>query len=161
MYAIRSYYGSSATAEDSPEASFAGQNETFLNIGSYEELINAYMDCLASNFTDRSIHYKHVHGFEYLKVYLSVVVMKMVRSDIGSSGVMFSIETESGFEDVVLINAAYGLGENIVQGTIEPDTLYVHKPTLQQGYKSVLKRHLGKKALRMVYDNIGSSYNFV
>ncbi|MDM5271688.1 phosphoenolpyruvate synthase [Sulfurovum sp. zt1-1] len=143
---------SSATAEDSPNASFAGQNETFLNIRTYAELIESYKKCLASNFTDRSIHYKFVHGFDYLKVYLSVVMMKMVRSDIGQSGVMFSIDTENGFEDVVFINASYGLGENIVQGTIEPDSFYVHKPTFEKGCKSVLKRRKGTKTLRMVFN---------
>ncbi|HIQ47415.1 MAG TPA: phosphoenolpyruvate synthase, partial [Sulfurovum sp.] len=112
---------SSATAEDSPEASFAGQNDSYLNIGDFNALLDAYKRCLASNFTDRSLHYKYDHGFDYLKVHLSVVVMKMVRSDIGESGVMFSIDPETGFKDVVFINAAYGLGENIVQGTIVPD----------------------------------------
>ena len=148
---------SSATAEDSPEASFAGQNDTYLNIGTLDALLDAYRRCLASNFTDRSIHYKYDHGFDYLKVYLSVVVMKMVRSDIGASGVMFSIDTETGFKDVVFINAAYGLGENIVQGTIGPDSFYVHKPTFKKGYRSVLKRRVGEKALKMVFSDILSS----
>ncbi|MFC2073598.1 phosphoenolpyruvate synthase, partial [Campylobacterota bacterium] len=155
---------SSATAEDSPEASFAGQNDSYLNIGNLEALLDAYKRCLASNFTDRSIHYKYDHGFDYLKVYLSVVVMKMVRSDIGESGVMFSIDSETGFKDVVFINAAYGLGENIVQGTIAPDSFYVHKPTYKKGYRAVLKRRLGDKALKMVFadeinkDNIAVEY---
>lgn len=155
---------SSATAEDSPEASFAGQNESYLNIHGLEALLHAYKRCLASNFTDRSIHYKFVHGFDYLKVYLSVVVMKMVRSDIGESGVMFSIDSETGFKDVVFINSAYGLGENIVQGTIEPDSFYVHKPTFKKGYRTVLKRRLGDKQLKMVFadsmdnDNIAGVY---
>ncbi|MFT7860411.1 MAG: phosphoenolpyruvate synthase [Sulfurimonas sp.] len=140
---------SSATAEDSPEASFAGQNETYLNIANGDQLLEAYKSCVASNFTDRSIHYKYDNGFEYLKVYLSVTVMKMVRSDISASGVMFSIDTESGFEDVVLINGAYGLGENVVQGSVDPDNFYVHKPTLQQGYKAVLQRALGSKKIKM------------
>jgi len=142
---------SSATAEDSPEASFAGQNDTYLNIGTFDALLDAYKRCLASNFTDRSIHYKYDHGFDYLKVHLSVVVMKMVRSDIGESGVMFSIDPETGFKDAVFINAAYGLGENIVQGTIAPDSFYVHKPTFKKGHRSVLKRRLGDKALKMVF----------
>ncbi|OQX73303.1 MAG: phosphoenolpyruvate synthase [Campylobacteraceae bacterium 4484_4] len=142
---------SSATAEDSPEASFAGQNETYLNIQGEAALLDAYKRCLASNFTDRSIHYKHDHGFDYLKVYLSVVVMKMVRSDLASSGVMFSIDTETGFKDVVFINAAYGLGENVVQGTIDPDSFHVHKPTFEKGYRAVLKRRLGKKEQKMVF----------
>jgi len=142
---------SSATAEDSPEASFAGQNDTYLNISSEEALLDAYKRCLASNFTDRSIHYKHDNGFDYFKVHLSVVVMKMIRSDIGASGVMFSLDTETGFNDVVFINATYGMGENVVQGTIDPDSFYVHKPTFEKGYRSVLKRRLGRKALKMVF----------
>ncbi len=142
---------SSATAEDSPQASFAGQNETYLNISSEDELLDAYKRCIASNFTDRSINYKHVHKFDYFKVLISVVVMKMVRSDLASSGVMFSIDTESGFKDVVFINATYGLGENVVQGTIDPDSFYVHKPTFKKGYHTVLKRRLGKKHLKMIF----------
>ena len=155
---------SSATAEDSPEASFAGQNDSYLNIHGLDALLDAYKRCLASNFTDRSIHYKFDHGFDNLKVYLSVVVMKMVRSDIGESGVMFSIDSETGFKDVVFINAAYGLGENIVQGSIAPDSFYVHKPTFKKGYRSVLKRRLGDKALKMIFadeinkDNIAVEY---
>jgi len=148
-FAVRS----SATAEDSPEASFAGQNESFLNVKDFDALLNTYKQCLASNFTDRSLHYKYDHGFDYLKVYLSVVVMKMVRSDIGQSGVMFSIDSETGFKDVVFINSAYGLGENIVQGSIVPDSFYVHKPTFNNGYRSVLKRAMGSKSLSMVFDD--------
>ncbi len=142
---------SSATAEDSPEASFAGQNETYLNIQDEKELLDAYMRCLASNFTDRSLHYKYDNGFDYYKVYLSAVVMKMVRSDIGASGVMFSLDTETGFRDVVFINAAYGLGENVVLGSIDPDSFYVHKPTFTKGHRAVLKRRLGSKALKMIF----------
>ena len=155
---------SSATAEDSPEASFAGQNESYLNINGLDALLDAYKRCLASNFTDRSIHYKFDHGFDNLKVHLSVVVMKMVRSDIGESGVMFSIDSETGFKDVVFINAAYGLGENIVQGTIGPDSFYVHKPTFKKGHRAVLKRRLGDKALKMIFadesykDNLAVEY---
>jgi pyruvate,water dikinase len=155
---------SSATAEDSPEASFAGQNDTYLNIKGDEAVLDAYKRCLASNFTDRSLHYKHDNGFDWSKVYLSVVVMKMVRSDLGASGVMFSIDTETGFKDVVFINGAYGLGENVVQGTIDPDSFYVHKPTYEKGYRAVLKRRLGKKELKMVFtdtlniDNIAVEY---
>jgi pyruvate,water dikinase len=144
---------SSATAEDSPTASFAGQNETYLNIKGEKNLLWAYKMCLASNFTDRSINYKYTHNFDPMKVYLSVAVMKMVRSDIGSSGVMFSIDTESGFKDVVFINAAFGLGENVVQGTINPDTFYVHKPTFKKGYKAVLKRKLGSKEKMMIFSD--------
>jgi pyruvate, water dikinase len=142
---------SSATAEDSPEASFAGQNDTYLNIASEDALLDAYKRCLASNFTDRSIHYKYDNQFDYYKVYLSVVVMKMVRSDIGASGVMFSLDTETGFKDVVFINAALGLGENVVQGTIDPDSFYVHKPTFVKAYRAVLKRRLGKKEKKMIF----------
>jgi len=142
---------SSATAEDSPEASFAGQNDTYLNIASDVALLDAYKRCLASNFTDRSIHYKYDNGFDYYKVYLSVVIMKMVRSDIGASGVMFSLDTETGFKDVVFINAALGLGENVVQGTIDPDSFYVHKPSFNQDYRAVLKRRLGSKEKKMIF----------
>ncbi len=142
---------SSATAEDSPEASFAGQNETYLHIQNEEQLLDSYMRCLASNFTDRSLHYKYDNGFDYYKVYLSAVIMKMVRSDIGASGVMFSLDTETGFRDVVFINAAFGLGENVVLGTIDPDTFYVHKPTFNKGHRAVLKRRLGSKELKMVF----------
>lgn len=155
---------SSATAEDSPEASFAGQNDTYLNISTDEELLDAYKRCLASNFTDRSIHYKYDNGFDYLKVYLSVVVMKMVRSDIGASGVMFSLDTETGFKDVVFLNAALGLGENVVQGAVNPDSFYVHKPTYNKGFRTVLKRSLGSKEQKMVFtdtinlDNIAVEY---
>ncbi len=150
---LRMAVRSSATAEDSPEASFAGQNDTYLNISGEEALLDAYKRCLASNFTDRSIHYKYDNNFEYLNVHLCVVVMKMVRSDIGTSGVMFSIDTETGFKDVVYISGSYGLGENIVQGSIEPDSFYVHKPTFNKGYRSVLKRRLGKKELAMVFND--------
>ncbi len=155
---------SSATAEDSPEASFAGQNDTYLNIETEKELLDAYKRCLASNFTDRSIHYKFDNNFDYFKVYLSVVVMKMVRSDKGASGVMFSLDTETGFRDVVFINAALGLGENVVQGTIDPDSFYVHKPTFNKGFRTVLKRRLGSKKLKMIFtdklniDNIAVEY---
>ncbi len=142
---------SSATAEDSPEASFAGQNETYLNIASEAALLDAYKRCLASNFTDRSIHYKYDNRFDLYKVDLSVVIMKMVRSDIGASGVMFSLDPETGFRDVVFINAALGLGENVVQGTIDPDSFYIHKPTFQLGYRAVLRRHLGSKKKKMIF----------
>jgi len=155
---------SSATAEDSPEASFAGQNDTYLNIATADELLDAYKRCLASNFTDRSIHYKYDNGFDYLKVYLSVVVMKMVRSDKAASGVMFSLDTETGFKDVVFINASLGLGENVVQGTVNPDAFYVHKPTFNKGFRTVLKRALGSKEKKMIFtdtinlDNIAVEY---
>ena len=144
---------SSATAEDSPEASFAGQNETYLNVSDEDALLDSYKRALASNFTDRSIHYKYDNHFEYLKVLLSVCVMKMVRSDKSSSGVMFSIDTESGFKDVVFINGAYGLGENVVQGSVNPDSFYVHKPTYKAGFRTVLKRTLGTKRIKMVFND--------
>jgi pyruvate,water dikinase len=150
---------SSATAEDSPEASFAGQNESYLNISGAEALLDSYMRALASNFTDRSLHYKFDNGFEYLKVLLSVCVMKMVRSDKAASGVMFSIDTESGFRDVVFINGAYGLGENVVQGSVNPDSFYVHKPTCKAGFKAVLKRALGSKRLKMVFNDAMNQSN--
>ena len=155
---------SSATAEDSPEASFAGQNDTYLNIQSFTALCDAYKRCLASNFTDRSLHYKYDNGFDYFKVSLCVVVMKMVRSDRASSGVMFSLDTETGFRDVIFINAALGLGENVVQGTIDPDSFYVHKPNFLKGKRTVLKRQLGSKEQKMVFtdtinrDNIAVEY---
>jgi len=150
---------SSATAEDSPEASFAGQNDTYLNIASDDALLDAYKRCLASNFTDRSIHYKYDNKFDCFKVYLSVVVMKMVRSDIGASGVMFSLDTETGFKDVVFINAALGLGENVVQGTIDPDSFYAHKPSFINGYRAVLKRRLGNKQKKMIFTGILNTGN--
>jgi pyruvate,water dikinase len=150
---------SSATAEDSPEASFAGQNDTYLNISGEDALLDAYKRCLASNFTDRSIHYKYDNHFDYYKVYLSVVIMKMVRSDKGASGVMFSLDTETGFKDVVVINAALGLGENIVQGTIGPDSFYVHKPSFIKGYRAVLKRRLGNKEKKMIFSSTLSAGN--
>ncbi len=155
---------SSATAEDSPGASFAGQNDTYLNIRGEQALLDAYLRCMASLFTDRSIHYKIDHGFDQFKVYNSAVVMKMVRSDIGASGVMFSLDTETGFRDVVFINAAYGLGENVVQGAVDPDVFYVHKPTFEKGHRAVLKRRLGSKKIKMIFsdelnvDNIAVEY---
>ena len=150
---------SSATAEDSPEASFAGQNDTYLHISSDKALLDAYKRCLASNFTDRSIHYKYDNHFDYYKVDLCVVVMKMVRSDKGASGVMFSLDTETGFRDVVFINATLGLGENVVQGTIDPDSFYVHKPTFEKGYRAVLKRRLGNKQLKMIFTDMLNTGN--
>jgi len=149
---------SSATAEDSPTASFAGQNETYLNIKGDENLLLAYKMCIASNFTDRSISYKYSHNLDPLKVLLSVTVMKMVRSDKASSGVMFSIDTESGFKDVVFINSAWGLGENIVQGSIIPDSFYVHKPTFKKGFRAVLKRKLGSKEKTMIFSKNSNQY---
>ncbi|WP_425257399.1 phosphoenolpyruvate synthase [Rubrivivax sp. RP6-9] len=142
---------SSATAEDLPGASFAGQHDTYLNIRGEELLIDAVKRCQASLFTDRAISYRTDQGFDHFKVSLSVAVMQMVRSDLASSGVMFTIDTESGHPDVVFITGAWGLGENVVQGTVDPDEFYVHKPTYRQGHRAVLRRTLGDKQVRMVY----------
>ncbi len=140
---------SSATAEDLPTASFAGQHDSFLNISGDEELLDACRRCFASLFTDRAISYRMRNGFDHGKVYLAIAVLKMVRSDTATSGVMFSLDTDTGFPDVVFINAAYGLGENIVQGLIDPDEFYVHKPTFARGHRAVLRRQLGSKQLTM------------
>jgi pyruvate,water dikinase len=142
---------SSATAEDLPTASFAGQQETYLNIRGAENLLASCKKVFASLFTDRAISYRVDKGFLHMDVALSIGVQKMVRSDLGASGVMFSIDTESGFRDAVFITAAYGLGENVVQGTVNPDEFYVFKPTLLQGKRPILKRQLGEKAMRMTY----------
>lgn len=144
---------SSATAEDLPDASFAGQQETYLNIRGIEQLLSICKNVFASLFTDRAIAYRVHKGFAHMKVALSIGVQKMVRSDIGASGVMFTLDTESGFRDVVSITAAYGLGENVVQGAVNPDEFTVHKPTIQKGFRPILKRQLGTKALRMIYDH--------
>ncbi|NOU21825.1 MAG: phosphoenolpyruvate synthase, partial [Methyloglobulus sp.] len=142
---------SSATAEDLPTASFAGQQDTFLNIRGEQSLLEACKRCFASLFTDRAIHYRIDQGFDHFKLSLSIGIMKMVRSDLNASGVMFSLDTESGFTDVVFITGAYGLGENVVQGAVDPDEFYVHKPTFEQGFRTVLKRTLGAKKIKMVY----------
>ncbi len=143
---------SSATAEDLPDASFAGQQETFLNIVGEKELLLAVKKCIASLFTDRAISYREDKGFDHFSIALSVGVQKMVRSDLGSSGVMFTIDTESGFRNTVLINSIYGLGENIVQGRVNPDEFYVFKPTL-----AIISRSIGKKAVKMIYNRGGKS----
>ena len=142
---------SSATAEDLPTASFAGQQETYLNVQGEHHLLDACRRCFASLFTDRAIHYRVDNNFDHFKVALSIGIMKMVRSDLSASGVMFSLDTETGFRDVVFITGAWGLGENVVQGAVEPDEFYVHKPTFEQGHKAVLRRHLGSKKIKMVY----------
>ncbi|NPA95230.1 MAG: phosphoenolpyruvate synthase [Thermodesulfobacteria bacterium] len=142
---------SSATAEDLPDASFAGQQETFLNITGTDALIEACHKCFASLFTDRAISYRHDKGFGHFDVYLSIAVQKMVRSDSASSGVMFTIDTESGFEDVVYITGAWGLGENVVQGAVNPDEFYVFKPTLKKGFKPIVTKRLGLKQFKMIY----------
>ncbi len=142
---------SSATAEDLPHASFAGQQDTFLNVRSDAQLIDACRRCFASLFTDRAIQYRINNGFDHFKVALSIGVMKMVRSDLAASGVMFSLDTETGFRDVVLITGAYGLGENVVQGAVDPDEFYVHKPTFENGHRALLRRILGSKKIKMTY----------
>jgi len=142
---------SSATAEDLPTASFAGQHESFLNVRGEDEVVEACRRCFASIFTDRAIVYRSDNGFDHFKVALSVGVMKMVRADLAASGVIFTLDTESGFRDVVFVTGSWGLGENIVQGKVDPDEFYVHKPTFRQGYRAVLSRSLGAKQLRLVY----------
>ena len=142
---------SSATAEDLPEASFAGAHETFLNIEGDEALLDAVRRCFASLFTDRGIHYRIEHGFGQFDVAQSVTVQKMVRSDLACSGVMFTLDTESGFEDAIFITGAYGLGENVVQGAVDPDEFHVFKPTLRAGHETVLRRRRGEKAIEMIY----------
>ncbi|HKI38833.1 MAG TPA: phosphoenolpyruvate synthase, partial [Mycobacterium sp.] len=142
---------SSATAEDLPTASFAGQQDSYLNIKGAESLLDTCRRCFASLFTDRAIHYRVDQGFDHFKVSLSVGVMKMVRSDLAASGVMFSLDTESGFRDAVFITGAYGLGENVVQGAVDPDEFYVHKPTYLAGHRAVLRRLVGDKAVKMIF----------
>lgn len=144
---------SSATAEDLPTASFAGQQDTYLNIRGGQALLDACKRCFASLFTDRAIHYRIDQGFDHFKIALSIGVMKMVRSDLAASGVMFSLDTESGFKEAVFITGAYGLGENVVQGAVDPDEFYVHKPTFAQGYRAVLRRNLGAKKIKMIYSD--------
>jgi len=147
---------SSATAEDLPGASFAGQQETFLNVVGAENVIAATKKCIASLFTDRAISYREDKGFSHLKVALSVGVQKMVRSDLASSGVSFTIDTESGFDGVVIINGSYGLGEFVVKGRVTPDEFVVFKPTLEQGYKAIIAKDLGRKDIKLVYAKIGT-----
>ncbi len=142
---------SSATAEDLPTASFAGQQDTFLNVHGEQSLLDACRRCFASLFTDRAIHYRIDQGFDHFKIALSIGVMKMVRSDLASAGVMFTLDTESGFRDVVFLTGAWGLGENVVQGAVDPDEFYVHKPTLRAGHRTVLRRALGDKHMKMIY----------
>ncbi len=147
---------SSATAEDLPDASFAGQQETYLNIKGPEDLLEACRKCFASLFTNRAIAYRVEKKFDHTKVALSISVQKMVRSDLAASGVMFSIDTETGFKDVVVINGAYGLGENVVQGAVNPDEFMVFKPTLKLGKEPIISKRLGEKAIKMIYDNQGN-----
>jgi pyruvate,water dikinase len=143
---------SSATAEDLPDASFAGQQETYLNVQGPAAVLHMVKRCFASLFTDRAISYRADKGFDPLAVALSVGVQRMVRADLGASGVMFTIDTETGFRDAVLINAAYGLGENVVQGAVNPDEYCVFKPTLEAGFRPILQKKIGAKEFKMVYD---------
>lgn len=149
---------SSATAEDLPDASFAGQQETYLNVHTCTGVLECCHKCFASTFTDRAISYRQLRGFDHFEVALSVGVQKMVRSDLASSGVMFSIDTETGFKNAVLVTAAYGLGENVVQGAVNPDEYFVFKPTLKQGFRPILDKRVGTKEIKMVYDLGGSKY---
>ena len=152
-FAVRS----SATAEDLPEASFAGQQETYLNVSGIDNILSSIRKVYASLYNDRAISYRVHQGFEHEMVSLSAGIQQMVRSDIGSSGVMFTLDTESGFNDVVFITSAYGLGETVVQGSVNPDEFYVHKPTLKSGKPAILSRSLGSKSIKMVYAEEDSS----
>jgi pyruvate, water dikinase len=147
---------STPTAEDLPEASFAGQQETYLNVRGERMLLEAVRRCFASLFTDRAIAYRAGHGFDHTQVALSVGVQKMVRSDLASAGVIFTLDPESGFRDVVLISAAYGLGESVVQGTVGADEYYVFKPTLHQGFRPILQKKVGSKEFKLVYEEGGT-----
>jgi len=142
---------SSATAEDLPTASFAGQQETYLNISGYSTLREACSKCFASLFTDRAISYRVDNNFDHFQVALSIGVQKMVRADLATSGVIFTLDTETGFRDVILITACYGLGENIVQGAVNPDEYYVFKPTFIKGHKAIIRKNLGQKKIKMIY----------
>ncbi len=144
---------SSATAEDLPDASFAGQQDTYLNVRGYDDIIHYCRRCFASLFTDRAISYRHEKNFGQFDVQLSIVVQKMVRSDSASSGVLFTIDTESGFEDVILISGAWGLGESVVQGAVTPDEYYVFKPTLQKGNRPIISKRVSSKEVKMIYDS--------
>ncbi|ACN15390.1 PpsA5 [Desulforapulum autotrophicum HRM2] len=147
---------SSATAEDLPDASFAGQQETYLNICGHDQLLDACRRCFASLFTNRAISYRQDKHYDHYSIGLSIGIQKMVRSDMASSGVMFSIDTESGFKDAVFITSAYGLGENVVQGAVNPDEFYVFKPTLKLGKKPIIYRKVGEKKIKMIYSTDGS-----
>ncbi len=146
---------SSATAEDLPDASFAGQQETFLNIRGAEDVVAACKKCFASLFTNRAISYREDKHYDHFSIALSVGIQKMVRSDLACSGVMFSIDTESGFDQIVLINGAWGLGESVVQGAVNPDQFVVFKPTLKQGYAPIVSRQKGEKAIKIIYSHEG------
>ena len=146
---------SSATAEDLPDASFAGQQDTYLNVRGERELLDKIRACFASLFTNRAISYREDKGFDHFNVYISVGIQKMVRSDRACAGVAFSIDTESGFKEAIYITGAYGLGENVVQGIVNPDQFYVFKPTLRKGYRSVIEKRLGTKTQKLVYEASG------
>ncbi len=152
-FAVRS----SATAEDLPEASFAGQQETYLNVSGIDNILTSIKKVFASLYNDRAISYRVHQGFEHEMVSLSAGVQQMVRSDIGASGVMFTLDTESGFDEVVFITSAYGLGETVVQGSVNPDEFYVHKPTLKSGKPAILSKSLGSKSIKMIYSDAKSS----
>lgn len=154
-FAVRS----SATAEDLPDASFAGQQETFLNVRGLDNVIAAIKEVFASLYNDRAIAYRVHQHFEHDKVFLSAGIQKMARSDIGASGVMFTLDTESGFRDAVFITGAYGLGETVVQGAVNPDEFYVYKPNLHANRPAILSRRLGEKAIEMIYDTQGGAHN--
>ena len=145
---------SSATAEDLPDASFAGQQETFLNVTGADDVVHKVKEVFASLYNDRAIAYRVHHGFKHEDVFLSAGVQLMVRSGVGASGVLFTLDTESGFRDVVFVTSSFGLGERVVQGAVNPDEFYVYKPTLKQGKPAILRRSLGSKALRMVYSDV-------
>jgi len=147
---------SSATAEDLPTASFAGQQETYLNVRGEAQLLDSIRNCMASLFTDRAIVYRTERGFGHRSVALSVGVQKMVRSDLGSAGVIFTLDTETGFRDVVLVTGAWGLGETVVQGRVNPDEFWVHKPTLSAGFRPIVRRERGEKAVELVYARGGT-----
>lgn len=148
---------SSATAEDLPTASFAGQQESYLNVRGAAALVEAVRDCMASLFTDRAISYRAERGFDHRKVALSVGIQKMVRSDLGSAGVIFTLDTESGSRDVVLVTSSWGLGESVVKGRVNPDEFWVHKPTFEQGFASIIRRDVGDKRVTLVYGPNGST----
>ncbi|HQC99868.1 MAG TPA: phosphoenolpyruvate synthase, partial [Aquabacterium sp.] len=150
-FAVRS----SATAEDLPDASFAGQQETFLNVHGIDDVLHKMKEVFASLYNDRAISYRVHKGFAHADVALSAGVQRMVRSDVGAAGVMFTIDTESGFEDVVFITASYGLGETVVQGAVNPDEFYVHKPGLKAGRPAIIRRNLGSKLIRMEFTPAG------
>jgi pyruvate,water dikinase len=147
---------SSATAEDLPDASFAGQQETYLNVHTEQQILHSCKQCFASLFTDRAISYRVDRGFSHFDIALSIGVQKMVRSDLSCSGVMFSIDTESGFDKVAFITGAYGLGENVVQGAVNPDEYLVFKPTLEEGYKPIISKKVGEKHIKMIYAHSGN-----